>query len=554
MAHKLIAKFDKGLNFHSNKAPAQPAAAARGHAAAAAQGTSPDAARIAEVAHRLVVKATRADPREIDWNAFAMIIDFVKYMSGGPGITQILKSFKRRWRSGNPVVQAKVLGGVDFCINCIGRAFSARLAGAELWRELKDASKYKNLVKPSVYELLMVYMQAWASNRRGGVVSLREFHAKLVKRGYKFPPDDSYDVVRPPRYIPLKQRTDDAVKVEMLTKAEMAIEDDDTLSVADLAEDAVIDESADDGIVVTCRVPSADLINLLDLDWDDDPVSSGQDPFAVSASDASTAGGQAAVAVNAVHAGHALVNPGAPAAPAADVAGTGSGAAASGNPFGEANAVFAAPVAGAIPTSAVPAPGEQKNPFGNPFTGGVGVQPQPGTAQAAGSFNPFGEGAPPLASVQQFAAPTAPAQNAWAVFGAAPPAAARAWGAAPAMPLPPNASFSVARNQQLLMAQQPGGAPSFSAPAGTHPSFSMPAGAAPSFSAPSGPPGGPGFPVAAATPVMVDPSVGSFAQRPPAQGIAPAQAPAQGNARVAQVLAGIPHPTQQKDPLASLLD
>ena len=50
-------------------------------------------------------------------------------------------------------------------------------------------------------------------------------------RGYKFPAVEEYEQARPPRYIPLKQRTDDSVKVAMLDKAEAIIEDDDTTSV-----------------------------------------------------------------------------------------------------------------------------------------------------------------------------------------------------------------------------------------------------------------------------------------------------------------------------------
>lgn len=50
-------------------------------------------------------------------------------------------------------------------------------------------------------------------------------------RGYHFPSPETYDELRPPRYIPLKQRTDDTIKVAMLDKAEAAIEDDDATSV-----------------------------------------------------------------------------------------------------------------------------------------------------------------------------------------------------------------------------------------------------------------------------------------------------------------------------------
>ena len=34
---------------------------------------------------------------------------------------------------------------IDFCITYVKRSFSARYAGAELWRDIKDATKFKNV-------------------------------------------------------------------------------------------------------------------------------------------------------------------------------------------------------------------------------------------------------------------------------------------------------------------------------------------------------------------------------------------------------------------------
>lgn len=86
-----------------------------------------------------------------------------------PSISLVLKALKHQWRTRKASVQVTVLAVravcylqacvcvtctatqnqvLDFCMTNVKRSFSARFAGAELWRDIKDATKFKN-VRPS---------------------------------------------------------------------------------------------------------------------------------------------------------------------------------------------------------------------------------------------------------------------------------------------------------------------------------------------------------------------------------------------------------------------